>query len=63
MKKWPLIENLALAAGHERDAVRKWRERGRVPFRHRFPLIKLAAAKGETLENCDFDMPRRKHAA
>lgn len=59
---WSFIETLALGAGHEPDAVRKWRQRG-VPYRHRLALVKLAALEGKSLEESDFESPAQSRAA
>lgn len=37
------------------EAIRKWRERGRVPHRLRLPLSELAKRKRITLSPRDFD--------
>lgn len=44
-EKWPLVETHAKALGVKDEALRKWQERGRVPYRWHLPLIETAAGK------------------
>ncbi len=37
------------------EAVKKWRQRGMVPFKHRQPLIELARKRGKRLRHSDFE--------
>jgi len=46
---WEKIEPLAPDIGVTKDALRKARERGRVPYKWRLPLLRAAANKGKSL--------------
>ena len=37
------------------EAIKKWRQRGAVPFKHRQPLIELARKRGKRLRHSDFE--------
>jgi hypothetical protein len=37
------------------EAIKKWRQRGAVPPKHRQPLIELAQKRGVALRHRDFD--------
>lgn len=45
------------------EAIRKWRERGNVPHRHRLPLMELARARCIQLSADDFKFPKKSEAA
>lgn len=51
------IVTLATARGIESEALKKWRQRGRVPFKHRMPLLADAKQKRIALSESDFDFP------
>lgn len=42
---WKEVDAIALALGVKPDALRKWRERDRVPYRWRLPLIEKSAGR------------------
>lgn len=48
------IETIAAELGHSPTAISKWRERGKVPARHRFAIAERAARDGLTLTAEDF---------
>lgn len=50
-------------AGVTPEAIRKWRERGKVPHRHRLPLLDLAKRKRAPLTVRDFEFPKSSEAA
>ncbi len=37
------------------EAIKKWRQRGAVPFKHRQPLIEIARKRGKRLRYSDFE--------
>lgn len=53
--QWPLIDRLAAELGKTPEARRKARERGRVPYQWRVPLLELARAKRLKLRPENFD--------
>jgi hypothetical protein len=62
-----IIATLASELGDDRvtpDAIRKWEERGKVPHRHRLPLIEIARRKRVSLSPSDFEFtPKGARAA
>lgn len=44
--EWTFIEERAAELGVNAEAVRKWRERNRVPYRWHMPLIRQFALHG-----------------
>jgi hypothetical protein len=50
-----LIQSLATEIGTTAEALRKWRERGKVPLAKRFELYRLAESKGISLHERDFE--------
>lgn len=58
-----LIANLAAELGIASVTVRKWRQRGAVPYRRRDPLRDLAADRGFILRSEHFDSFGRQAAA
>jgi len=63
-----IIVTLAAARGIGPEALKKWRQRGKVPFKHRFPLMEDAKKKGVRLDVGDLEFEgtansRRKRKA
>ena len=58
-----VIERLASVLGVKDEARRKWRERGRVDYRWRLPLIEAARATGQNLDAAAFDQFTESGAA
>lgn len=54
---WALIDELAAALGKTAEARRKARERGRVPYQWRLPLLELARSRRVKLDPKHFDAP------
>lgn len=52
---WHFIEAKAAELGVGAEAIRKWRERGKVPDRWRLPLLDAADADGRQLPREIFD--------
>lgn len=50
---WPTPDALALELGAKAETVRKWRQRDSIPADWWHPLIKLAKARGHTLNAND----------
>jgi len=51
---WDSILQIAEALGIEsKDARRKWRERGHIPHRHRYPILREAMRQGIPLTATD----------
>lgn len=53
-----IIATLANERGVSSEALRKWRERGKVPLSQRYPLFTLASARGVQLVDRDFEFPK-----
>lgn len=51
----PLIYELALAAGIKKPALRRWQERGSVPWKWRKRLMDDARARGKRLAHDDME--------
>ena len=51
--EWALIEHLATQLGVKRDALRKWKERGRVPYRWQIPLVQASNGRITTEQFSD----------
>lgn len=49
-----------LAAPASPEAIKKWRQRGEVPSKHRLPLLNLAKRRKLPLSERDFDFPPTK---
>lgn len=49
----PALIELALAAGFSHEAVKKWRQRGHVPAKHRAGLLRMAARRRVQIEPDD----------
>ncbi len=57
---WPAIATGAAELGVGAEAIRKWRERGKVPYRWRLPLLNAAKARRKRLDESIFDnLPRQ----
>ena len=41
--------------GVKQKALEKWKERGRVPYRWRIPILKAAAVRHISIAEADFD--------
>jgi hypothetical protein len=55
LEQWEFIATAAAELGAGAEAIRKWRERGKVPHRWRIPLLKAAKAKRKRLDDSIFD--------
>jgi hypothetical protein len=55
-----VIQSLATEIGTTAEALRKWRERGKVPLARRFDLYRLAESKGVALHARDFEFKPTK---
>lgn len=53
------ILELAKAQGITANALKKWKKREYVPFKHRFALLDLAEQKGVKLDRRDLDWRKR----
>ena len=56
-RRWAAIRNLALALGVQTDTVDKWRARGSVPHRWRFPILAEAGKRGVLLTFDEMEWP------
>jgi hypothetical protein len=63
MSDWNTIDRAAAALGVKQEARRKWRERGRVPYRWRIPIMQKAVTFGEAVDPALFDEAPAKEAA
>lgn len=63
----PVILELPTARKASAYAVKKWRQRGKVPTKYWFPLLSEASELGKPLTVADFEWatarPKRKRAA
>lgn len=50
-----VIASLGAEAGATRSAIKKWRQRGAVPPKYRFPILDVAQQKGIQVSRADFD--------
>lgn len=55
LEQWEFIVAEAVLMGAKEEAIRKWRERGRVPHRWRLSLLNAAKAKKKKLDDAIFD--------
>lgn len=53
--QWKLIEEAAASMGVDAEARRKWRERGRVAYRWRLPILNYVKANKKRLDPAIFD--------
>lgn len=60
---WKIIEAEAAALGVSDEAMRKWRERGRVPYRFRLPILIAAEKHGTPIDAAAFDSPPPRRSA
>lgn len=50
-----IIALLGLEIGQTKAQMKKWRQRGGVPHRHRLKMLKTAERKGWPVSDSDFD--------
>jgi len=55
VEQWEFIAAEAAQLGAKDEAIRKWRERGKVPHRWRLPLMNAAKSKRKRLDETIFD--------
>lgn len=60
---WDEIEEIAASMGVSDEARRKWRERGGVPHRWRFPIAQAAQNRGKEVSEADLESPPKTEAA
>jgi hypothetical protein len=62
-----LLTELAVAQGVTANSLKKWKKRGKVPFRYRLPLVEAAQKKGVALTSRDFEFgtakPKKRRAS
>lgn len=56
-RQWSFIVETASSMGVKPEALRKWRERGRVPYKHRLKIVDVAKARRFALDQRAFDSP------
>jgi len=54
-EQWEFIAATAAELGVGPEAIRKWRERGKVAHRWRIPILEAAKAKRKRLDQAIFD--------
>lgn len=59
----PVIAELAVANKVTPDALKKWRQRGKVPPKYWYPLLSAAENAGKPLTVADFKWTVRKRPA
>lgn len=50
-----IIAQIAVARGVGAEALKKWRQRGRVPHKHRLSILEEAKRRRAALTAADFD--------
>jgi hypothetical protein len=58
--QWEFIELQAATLGVTGEAIKKWRQRGKVPHCWRLPLLERAAEKHQQLDVSIFDAPPQR---
>jgi len=58
-----IIATLGVETGASRTAIKKWRQRGEVPPKYWFPMLKAAAGRGLPLGEGDFVFGKPRKAA
>ena len=60
---WDEIEEIGAALGASEGARRKWRERGAVSHKWRFPIAQEALKRGKAVSERDLKSPPKTEAA
>lgn len=62
-KEIKLLREIAISSGVTSSTFQKWRERGRVPYRHRLPFCLIAQERGININPLIFENLSRPRAA